>query len=81
MAATGCSGPQAGVSIQFIDPSGQGYTGTGGATLPDGTLTKMDYFPAANPGVTGVYHVEATCVDGPGATLFKYPRVAFTMTP
>lgn len=68
--------------MQFNDPSGQGYSGDGGATDASGTLSfSFDFPPAddATKGPAGVYHVVATCVSGT-TKQFTYTPVAFTMT-
>ncbi|HEX2039057.1 MAG TPA: hypothetical protein VHF47_04900 [Acidimicrobiales bacterium] len=72
---SGCTGQGAGVGITLYDPSGQPYSGTGAAAMPDGTWRVPVNIGAVPP---GRYTVRAACQ---GSSPFQYPQARiFTVT-
>lgn len=79
---TGCVGDGAGFALTFISPSGQEYTGDGGAARGDGTWDRTTQFtPNFSGGIPiyGTYRVRADC-RGTKVLLFSYGTQSFDLT-
>jgi hypothetical protein len=78
---TGCTGPEAGVTFTYYDPSGQPYDGDGAASQPDGSWATQQSIttPADHP--VGRYKVMAACFNYNSMTKrFTYAPEYFTIT-
>ena len=71
----GCAGPEYGVTLQIMDPSGQEVDGTGGLASPDGTWELPVSFGSFRP--AGQYSFHATCSVTNGAKVFAYAPQTF----
>jgi len=74
----GCVGDQMGFALTLKDPSGQGFDGDGGSTMPDGTWSiDIPMSPTLTP---GRYTVNPECRSTISGRIFEYSPLAFTVT-